>query len=68
MPNIPIPSELHEFIMDFDAEFPTTDPGQHLPTNILSKPHCMFSDIEHASINVELDRRGEDFLAGSSHS
>ena len=67
MPNIPIPSELHKFITDFDVEFPTADPGQHLPTNILSKPHRMFSDNERPSINAELDCRGEDFLAGSSH-
>ena len=68
MPNIPIPPELHEFITDFDTEFPATSSGQHLPTNVLSKPQRVLSDNERASINAELDRRGEDFLAGSSHS
>ena len=67
MPNIPIPPELHEFITDFDTEFPVTSSGQHLPTNVLSKPQRVLSDNERASINAELDRRGEDFLAGSSH-
>ena len=67
MPKIPIPPELHKFITDFDMELPITSLGQHLPTSILPKPHHILSNNKHASINVELDRRGEDFLTGSSH-
>jgi hypothetical protein len=67
MPNIPIPPELHGLITDFDSEFPITSPGHCLPPDVLPKPQRIFSDDERASVNAELDRQGEEFLAGSFH-
>lgn len=67
MPQIPIPPELHGLITDFDAKFPTTGADQHVTPDTLPKPQRILSDDERASVNAELDRRGEEFLAGSFH-
>ena len=66
LPYIPVPPELCALITDFDSELPSPSPGQHPSPHILPKPPRALSDSKHASVNAELDRRGEEFLSCSS--
>ena len=68
LPYIPVPPELRAFVTDFDSELPSPHLDQHLPSPTLPKPCRALSDNKRASINAELDRRGEEFLSCSSHS
>ena len=67
LPSIPIPPELHSLITDFDSELPSASPDQYLTSTTLSKPCCHLSEDEHASVNADLDRRGEELLSCSTH-
>lgn len=67
LPHIPIPPELHHLIVDFDSELAMARSGEHLLPNAQRKPQHELSENERASINAELDRRGEEFLSCSSY-
>jgi len=67
LPNLPIPTEIHNLITNFDSELPSASPSQHTTPNALPKPHCELSEDECASVNTELDCWGEEFFSCSSH-
>ena len=67
LPYIPIPPELLALITDFDSELPSPSPGQYLLPRALPKPPRALSDSKRASVNAELDRRGEEFISCSSY-
>jgi len=67
LPNLPIPTEIHDLITNFDSELPSASPSQHTMPNALPKPHRELSEDEHTSVNTELDRQGEEFFSCSSH-
>jgi len=67
LPNLPIPTEIHDLITDFDSKLPSASPSQRTMPNTLPEPHHELSEDERASVNAELDRRGEEFFSCSSH-
>jgi len=67
LPNLPIPTELLDLITDFDSELPSANPSQSASPNALPKPRRELSEDKRASVNAELDRRGEEFFSCSSH-
>ena len=67
LPSLPIPSELHSLITDFNSELPAAGPNQYLAPSALPKPSHQLSENEHASVNADLDRRGEELLSCSAY-
>ena len=67
LPSLPVPPELHGLIVDFDSELSPANPDQDLTSAPLPKPRRQLSENERASINADLDRRGEELLSCSSY-
>jgi len=67
LPNLPIPTELHDLITNFNSELPPVSPSQCTMPSALPKPRHELSENERALINAELDHRGEEFFSCSSH-
>ena len=67
---ISIPPELCKLIIDFDHRTSSMDPRhpQHDPPTVLPKPHRLLSDNKRATLNAELDCRGEEFFASNPQS
>ena len=65
LPRLTIPHKLNNLIIDFDSSITSLEPGTHqhnLPA-LLPKPSYLLSENEHATFNVELDRRREELLS-----
>ena len=67
LPRLPIPPELDDFIVDFDSNVASLEPGSCQPGQQapLPKPRRSLSENERAIINAELDRRGEELLSSN---
>ena len=70
LPKFPIPPELNSLIINFNASTPNLEQGdcQHNPPALLPKPHRLLSENEHATLNAELDRCGEELLSSNPQS
>ena len=67
LPSLPIPSELHDLITDFDSELPASGPNQCLAPAALPKPSHQLSEDECASVIADLDHQGEELLSCSTY-
>jgi len=67
LPNVPIPPELRELIVDFNAEVSSMEPSPHQQGSpaLLPKPRHLLSEDECAAVNAELDHREEELFTYS---